>query len=180
MYRRMATAPVIETDLNDIKERISLGVLTAIAGRAGCEISEFNVDRNGVDATIRPIKGEPVYLDVQVKSSAVLEHIGGKVIYDIPVGNYHHLRKNVIGTPRILLLLDLHDQNARWWKFSKKSMSVRNHMYWADLRGAKDVAAKTKARIKICETQKFTPLVLTKMIENVHANLVKGEPGLVS
>jgi len=53
-------------------------------------------------------------------------------------------------------------------------------MYWADLRGAKDVAAKTKTRIKICETQKFTPLVLTKMIENVHANLVKGEPGLVS
>jgi hypothetical protein len=101
----MASVPIIETDSNDIKERISLGVLTAIAGRAGCEVSEVKVDRNGVDATIKPIKGEPVYLDVQLKSSSCLLRKNGNLIFDCPMNNYDSLRKDVVGTPRILLIL---------------------------------------------------------------------------
>lgn len=175
----MASAPVIETDLNDIKERISLGVLTAIAGRAGCEVSEVKVDRNGVDATIKPIKGEPVYLDVQLKSSAVLKRKNGKIIFDLPMHNYDSLRKNVVGTPRILLLLDLHENETKWWTFGSNVMSIERQMFWFDLRGASAAIGKTSKRIAIPISQQFTAASLSTIIHQIHANFVAGKGGVL-
>lgn len=174
----MASAAVISTDLNDVKERISLGVLTAIAGRAGCEVGEVKVDRNGVDATIKPIKGEPVPLDVQLKSSSRLTRSGPHVIYDIPLVNYESLRKNVIGTPRILLLLDLHDDDAKWWQFGADVMSIQRQMFWYDLRGLPTVSSKSTTRLKIPLSQKFTAPVLIDLLEKIHANLLAGKGGV--
>jgi hypothetical protein len=45
----------ITTLENDIKERLSIAYATAVAARAGCELTEVRVDRNGIDATVRAI-----------------------------------------------------------------------------------------------------------------------------
>ena len=60
----------IETATSDMKERLSLAYLTAVAARAGCQIGEPKVDRNGIDAPIKPISGAPVGLDVHMKAVA--------------------------------------------------------------------------------------------------------------
>ena len=174
----MASAAVIQTDLNDVKERISLGVLTAIAGRAGCEVREVKVDRNGIDATVKPIKGEPVPLDVQLKSSARLTRSGLNLVYDIPLHNYEHLRKNVIGTPRILLVLDLHNDDNEWWKFGSDVMSIQRQMFWFDLRGLPAVTTKNTTRLQIPLAQKFTAPVLVQLLHKIHANLAAGKGGI--
>lgn len=176
--RSMASAPVIQTQLNDIKERISLGVLTAIAGRAGCEVSEVKVDRNGVDATIKPISGEPVPLDVQLKSSAILKRTSSELIYDLPIGNYESLRKTVTGTPRILLVLDLHQEQDHWWRFGTDEMSIKKQMFWYDLRGAPAISSKESTRIKIPLDQQFTASTLVALITKIHDNLSKGKGGI--
>jgi hypothetical protein len=49
----------ITTTVTDIQERLSLAYLTAVAAQAGCQVLETKVDRNGVDATIRPVAGAP-------------------------------------------------------------------------------------------------------------------------
>jgi hypothetical protein len=47
---------IITTVENDIKERLSIAYATAVAARAGCELTEVQVDRNAIDATIRAIR----------------------------------------------------------------------------------------------------------------------------
>jgi hypothetical protein len=51
--------PVIDTAETDIKERMSVGLVTLVAARAGCEVSETKVDRVSRDITITPISGLP-------------------------------------------------------------------------------------------------------------------------
>jgi hypothetical protein len=57
--------PVIETAENDVKERLSVGVVTWVAARAGCQLTSVDIDRDSVDITIRPVKGEPVPFDFE-------------------------------------------------------------------------------------------------------------------
>ena len=75
--------PVITTALNDVKERMSLGVVTLIAGRAGCQVTEYPVDRNSRDISISPIDGLPINIDAQLKSTVNLIESGQVMKYDL-------------------------------------------------------------------------------------------------
>jgi hypothetical protein len=61
---------VVTTTENDIKERLSIAYVTAVAARAGCQLSEVRVDRNRIDGTISPISGARVKIDVQLKATS--------------------------------------------------------------------------------------------------------------
>ena len=99
----------ITTAENDVKERLSIAYVTAVAARAGCELMEVHVDRNGIDGTIRAIKGTPVKIDLQLKatSSPIVE--GDHVSFDLDVATYNALRTTVVQAPQLLVLLILPD-----------------------------------------------------------------------
>jgi hypothetical protein len=61
---------VIATHANDIKERLSIAYVTAVAARAGCQITKLDVDKQSIDATVRPISGRKVSIDLQLKATS--------------------------------------------------------------------------------------------------------------
>jgi hypothetical protein len=60
----------ITTADNDIKERLSVAYVVAVAPRAGCQVAEVLVDRNQIDVTISSIRGARVKIDAQLKSTS--------------------------------------------------------------------------------------------------------------
>jgi Domain of unknown function (DUF4365) len=95
----------ITTVANDIKERLSLAYVTAVAARAGCELIEVHVDRNGIDGTIRAIRGTRVKIDVQLKATAVPTLDNDTIKFDLDVPEYNALRSTHIQSPQLLVVL---------------------------------------------------------------------------
>src|SRR3954453_3990979 len=106
----------IETASSDIKERLSLAYLTAVAARAGCQIGEPKVDRNGIDATVKPISGAPVALDVQMKSVArdIRIEEGRTISFQLDTSTYNKLRRTDTQYPQILVVFEMPQSEDRW------------------------------------------------------------------
>src|SRR6266496_1205713 len=83
---------VIATQANDIKERLSIAYVTAVAARAGCQISKLEIDKQSIDATVRPVSGRKVLIDLQLKATSVERIKDGSLVFELPVKNYDDLR----------------------------------------------------------------------------------------
>ena len=156
--------PVIETTETDIKERLSLGVVTLIAARAGCEVCETKVDRTSRDVRISPIAGAPVVIDAQLKSTSGLIHGETTVKYDLDVKNYNDLRATQVGNAQILIVLDLHRLEQRWLRVSARHMVFDRCAYWLSLYGAPATVNTKKIRVTIPRDQVLTPQSLEAII----------------
>jgi hypothetical protein len=125
----------ITTVENDIKERLSIAYATAVAARAGCELTEVHVDRNGIDATIRAIRGTKVKIDLQLKatSSPVLEQ--EMVKFDLDIPGYNSLRSTQIQAPQLLIVLILPKDGNEWLLADEQSLAFKKCAYWCNLYG---------------------------------------------
>lgn len=169
---------LITTDLNDIKERLSIGVVTLVAARAGCMLTEINVDRQSVDVTMRPVKGQPVLIDAQLKSSSVLARQDGHLLVNLPIKNYNDLREEVVGIARILVVLDLDPDAARWVAIDAETLITRRLAYWMDLYGADASENTTRKRVKVPMNQPFTPESLREIMQRRYQNILANAGGV--
>lgn len=170
--------PTIETTLNDVKERLSVGVVTLIAARAGCEVNEYRVDRTSRDLTISPIAGRPVSIDVQLKSTVNLIYDGAHVKYDLDIKNYNDLRRMDVGVARILIVVDLHEDAVRWVRATNKHLLFDKCAYWLSLYGAPATNNKSTIRVEMPRTQVLTPSELESIIERRYQNIQAQHGGL--
>ena len=88
----------ITTLENDIKERLSIAYATAVAARAGCELTEVRVDRNGIDVTIRA-RGTKVKIDLQLKATSSGLFDQEMIKFDLDVPGYNSLRSTLTMLP---------------------------------------------------------------------------------
>ena len=169
---------MITTALNDVKERLSVGVVTLVAARAGCMLSSIDVDRESVDVTIRPVKGPPVCIDAQLKSSSSLQRDDDHLIINLPVKNYNDLCSEVVGNARILVVLDLHEDETLWLETDDASMVSRRRAYWLDLYGQPPSDNTTSKRVRVPLDQPLTPQTLRAMMQRRYDNLLGGLGGV--
>lgn len=170
--------PVIETAENDIKERLSLGVVTWVAARAGCQLLDIKVDRDSIDVTLKPIRGEPVYIDAQLKSSSVLQRQNNHLLINLPIKNYNDLRAEVVGSARILIVLDLHASNGEWLSIDQETMVGKRLAYWHDLYGYPSTPNTTSKQVRIPLAQTFTPDNLRAMMQRRYDNILANVGGV--
>lgn len=163
---------MIYTSSNDIKERLSIGVVTLVAARAGCMLTEIAVDRESVDVTIRPVKGEPVCIDAQLKSSSSIQRDATHLIFDLPVKNNNDLCAEVVGNARILVVLDLDPDDQHWLACDAETIVARRLAYWTELLGQAPSNNKTTKRVRVPLDQAFTPASLVQIMHQRHANLL--------
>jgi hypothetical protein len=169
---------LIVSTLNDIKERMSVAVVTLVAARAGCQLTRIEVDRDSVDVTIRPIQGEPICIDAQLKSSSVLARKNGHLTVNLPKKNYNDLVKPVVGVPRILIVLDLHSQHDLWLREVNESLVTQRLAYWEDLFGREPTDNATRKTVHVPLAQGFTADGLKNIIQRCHTNIQNGIGGV--
>jgi Domain of unknown function (DUF4365) len=165
----------ITTAENDVKERLSIAYVTAVAARAGCELMEVHVDRNGVDGTIRAIKGTPVKIDVQLKATSSPTVEADHVLFDLDVATYNVLRTTVVQAPQLLVLLLLPDDSLQWLAGDELSLAFRKCAYWLNLYGEPETTNSTSIRVRLPRTQMFHPTALADLMQRAHAKAVAGQ-----
>jgi hypothetical protein len=164
----------ITTTLADIQERLSLAYLTAVAAQAGCQIQEFKVDRNGVDATVKPIAGAAISMDVQMKSVTTGIRIdGGKALsFQLDRPTYDKLRRTDAQAPQLLVVLEMPKDRQEWLEVSPP-LVLRNAAYWRSLRGLPAVDTASAA-VHIPSENLFDHKAIADILQQAHARAREG------
>ena len=156
---------VITTQPSDVKERLSIAYVTAVAARAGCQISKPEVDRQSIDATVRPVSGLRVSIDLQLKATAVDCIRGGSVFFDLPIKNYDDLRDTHYTALHFLVVLVLDPDDGLWLTNDAEALLIRRCAYWCDLRGQPATPNRATITISIPCEQRFDVHALNGMMK---------------
>jgi len=150
----------------------------AIAGRCGLTGSLRDFDY-GIDVTLHDIRRRGhrhmesgFKLDIQAKSTTTRNLTVTDVVYDLDVKNYDDLRDPQVGCPRILVLLVLPEDEARWIEQTEDHLLLRNAAYWLSLKGQGPTRNQKSVRVSLPRVHLFSVQALESLMERVR----RGEP----
>ena len=125
----------------DQKERLSLVYVKALAARVGFTTSKPDLDRDSIDLSIHD--GGPCRpaLDLQLKATTKLgpERNGCHSFSSLSIKNYNDLRVET-QTPRLLVVLELPQDESHWMMVTPKELTLRRRAYWLSLQGKGEVS----------------------------------------
>jgi hypothetical protein len=168
---------VITTHSNDIKERLSIAYVTAVAARAGCQISKLDIDKQSIDVTVRPIKGRKVLIDLQLKATSKNCYQDNEISFDLPVNNYEDLRALHCTAPHYLVVLILDPDDGAWLVSDEEALLIRRCAYWLDLRGCPETTNKETITVKLPRDQRFDVAALRRMMRDAYKSITPQEGG---
>jgi hypothetical protein len=139
------------------QEDLSLAYLLAVVARSGMTFDPPKRDF-GIDGTISPIASRRgrlipsgVKLDIQLKSSVNATVEDQYVSYALEVRAYEILRNDDprIGTPRILVLFLLPNDEGEWLDQDEEPLIMRKCAYWISLKGHPPTTNQKSITIRI-------------------------------
>jgi hypothetical protein len=169
---------VVTTTENDIKERLSIAYVTAVAARAGCQLSEVRVDRNRIDGTISPISGARVKIDVQLKATSVGILDQNDVVFDLDIATYDALRSTLVQSAQLLVVLILPDDPTDWLVVDEETLALKKCAYWRNLYGEPAASNNTTIRVRLPRSQILGPNELLDLIVKADARACRGQTGI--
>lgn len=119
----------------DRKEGLSRAYVQAVAAAAGYTLADQNPDRDGVDVQVRAGGEMRPSLDIQLKATVRLVQDGAHWRFPLPKRNYDLLRERTM-VPRVLVVLDLSEDEERWLSVSAHELVMRRCAYWVAITGA--------------------------------------------
>jgi len=157
------------------QEALSLAYIQAVAAMCGLTHS-FPSKDYGIDIRLHDVERRGnrflesgVRLDIQAKSTTTSGFKDTDLIYDLDLRAYDDLRI-LTEEARLLVVLVLPKDEARWIRQSETKLELRKCVYWASLRGLPEVSNQSSIRVKIPRIQIFTPNGLQRIIETIKMN----------
>ena len=150
----------------DQKEGLSLVYTKALATRAGFLSSVPEPDRDSVDLRIQAGGPRRPALDLQLKATVDLgEPQAGRLPYRLSVKNYNDL-SILTQTPRLLVVLELPKDNARWMTVTAEELVLRRRAYWLSLQqGHEEIVGQQTVTVHIPEQNVFDVETLRALME---------------
>lgn len=131
------------------QERLSFAYVRAVAACAGYATSEPNPDMDGIDLRVSATGDMHPSIDIQLKATTNLNRRSNSSLsYALPVRNYELLREPV-QTPRLLVLLDLPDDQTEWLTITHEELALKKCAYWVDLSDHPETARSTSVTIDV-------------------------------
>jgi hypothetical protein len=151
------------------QEQFSRSAVYAIASRAGCAVSERNVDDDSIDLTLcsKMLSRRPS-VDIQLKCTHQDVLRETELTYPLSRKNYDDLRFEDLLVPRILIVVLVPAEINDWLHLTEERMLVRGCGYWRSLRGAASTENISTVAIAVPREQMFTPDALTQMMQTIH------------
>ena len=119
----------------DREEALSRVYVRAVAARAGYTTAECDFDRDGVDLRLHAGGAMRPAIDLQLKATINLAvSRDGGYRFPLPRRNYDALCDQT-QTPRLLVVLDLPEDEAQWMTITAEELVLRRCAYWLSLKG---------------------------------------------
>lgn len=136
-------------------EQLSLAYIRTVAAKAGFQVTRPELDIDSVDGVLMADFGRRPRVDFQAKSTT-RDVLGDDALhFPLPVKNYNDLRADT-RTPRILIVLLMPDDDARWVAQSEEELCLRHCAYWLSLEDRPATANTSSVTVQIPTTNIFS------------------------
>lgn len=155
----------ITTSDNDIKERLSVAYLTAVAGAAGLQVTKPELDKASIDAIVMPIsglRGRQVNFQLKATSDDIFD--GKNIKFALPIKNYNDLRDPDLTNAHYLVVLHLPGATNAWLSTTVDQLIIHGGAYFANLAGLPETPNATSKTIFFPRSQVFDVAMLGQMI----------------
>ncbi|MBC2873841.1 DUF4365 domain-containing protein [Streptomyces sp. TYQ1024] len=144
------------------KEQVSRAYVHALATQGGYTICDWNVDKDGVDITLR---SGGLMVDIQLKCTQKPRSVRGGFSFDLDIETYDKLRAPDRSAPGHLALLIVPPDIDRWVTHQPDSIVLACHGYWASLQGQKAANSSVTTAIHLPEHQLLTVSAMSTMFD---------------
>lgn len=147
------------------EEALSRVYAHAVAAQAGFSTAVYAVDQDGIDLRIQAGGAMRPALELQLKATINLRSSGDEV-YRFPLNlrNYDLLRIPT-QTPRLLVVLDLPQDQNLWMTITEQELILRHRAYWRNLKGAEETTNTTSVTVDIPKENVFDVAALQTLME---------------
>ncbi|MFG2694786.1 DUF4365 domain-containing protein [Kitasatospora sp. NPDC048407] len=156
------------------KEQISRAYVHALATQGGYTICDWNVDKDGVDVTLR---SRGLMIDIQLKCTQRPRVTRDGYSFDLDVDTYDKLRDPERSAPGHLALLIVPPDIGRWVTHQPNSVVLACHGYWASFQGLETVRGNTTA-VRLPRQQELTAKAMGSMFDAARRMTLGGLRGL--
>ena len=140
---------------NHRKEALSRAYVSGVAAGAGYTFGPPDFDLDGVDVQVRAGGKMRPMLDIQLKATTRLKPVGkDKLHYPLRRRNYDLLIEKTM-VPRVLVVLDLPQDEKQWISTSPEELVMRRSAYWACIKGLAKTTNKKTVTIEIRKQDRF-------------------------
>ena len=158
---------------NDREEALSRAYVAAVAAGAGYTLAAEDFDRDGVDVQIHAGGAMHPSLGLQLKATARLNRgDDGNFRYPLRRRNYDLLQAPAL-VPRLLVVLDLPDDEGQWLSVSVDKLVMRRCAYWANLCGLPETDNESSVTVTIGQRNRFD-------VENLRDLMNQARRGVLS
>nr|WP_202443419.1 DUF4365 domain-containing protein [Streptomyces sp. SID8375] len=157
------------------KEQISRAYVHALASQGGYTVGEWNVDKDGVDVTLRD---RGLMVDFQLKCTQSPRVVRGGYSFDLDIETYDKLRSTERSAPGHLVLLVVPPNLELWVTQHSDSVVLACHGYWACLHGRDSVASRATTAISLPEEQQLSAKSMRSMFNMARSILLSGSAGV--
>lgn len=144
------------------KEQFSRAYVLAVATQANVTIGTWNVDKDGVDVTLR--RGARM-VDLQLKCTRSARNVQGNFVFDLDVPTYDKLVHPDRSVPAFLTLMIVPPDVELWLHHRPEDLLMRCHGYWAAMPVGAQVSAGTKTAIHLPRQNRLDGSALEHMFE---------------
>ncbi|WP_218009225.1 DUF4365 domain-containing protein [Herbidospora cretacea] len=144
------------------KEQLSKAYMLAVATQGGYTIAEWNVDKDGVDVTLR---SNGLMVDIQLKCTHGPRKSRGDFTFDLDVKTYDKLRDPDRSAPGYMALMVVPPKLDAWILHEPERLLIACHAYWAKLQDEPSPTGTTTTSVRLPRTQTLTTVSLKHMFE---------------
>ncbi|MEU7591787.1 DUF4365 domain-containing protein [Streptomyces sp. NPDC039022] len=144
------------------KEQVSRAYVHALSTQGGYTLCDWNVDKDGVDVTLR---SGPWMVDIQLKCTQSPRIVRGGFSFDLDVETYDKLRNPDRSAPGHLALLIVPPDIGQWVTHQSESIILACHGYWASLHGLGGASGSVTTAIHLPEHQQLTVKAMGTMFD---------------
>jgi len=144
------------------KEQVSRAYVHVLATQGGYTICDWNVDKDGVDVTLR---SHGLMVDIQLKCTQSPHIVRGGYSFDLDVETYDKLRDPERSAPGHLALPIVPPDIGRWVTHQPESIVLACHGYWASLQGKGKANGSVTTAISLPEHQTLTVKAMSAMFD---------------
>lgn len=144
------------------KEQISVAFVHAIATRAHCTIASWNVDKDGVDVSLK--RGSP-QVDLQLKCTQRPLRPDGGFTYDLDVATYDKLRAEDRSAPGYLVVVLVPPAIEDWMVQAADELLLRCSGLYACIQDRPVASAAKTTAIHLPTEQVFDELAIEIMMD---------------
>ena len=157
---------------NDRAEQLSLVYVQAVAAGASYTTANRSLDRDGVDIAVNAGGSMRPSLDIQLKATRGLGLLrDGCFHFPLKVRNYDLLRVETI-IPRLLVVLDLPQNELDWLRVTPAELIIRKAAYWLNLRHAPETGNVESVTVPLPQDNLFDVAGLRSLMQQARSGAI--------